>query len=76
MFTYSEDQQALIEATRATATTELGGTVKADDEAELFRKDLFHRLGAAGLCGVQTAEEWGGLGLGANHAPRLFVPSP
>ncbi len=64
MFTFSDDQQALIEAARATAQAELAPTVKADDEAELFRKDLFQRLGAAGLCGVPTAEQWGGLGLG------------
>lgn len=64
MFTLSEDQQALVEAARAAAEAELASTVKADDEAELFRKELFHKLGASGLCGVQTAERWGGLGLG------------
>lgn len=53
-----------MEAARAAAEAELASTVKADDEAELFRKDLFNRLGASGLCGVQTAERWGGLGLG------------
>jgi alkylation response protein AidB-like acyl-CoA dehydrogenase len=64
MFTLSDDQQALVEAARAVATAELAPTVKEDDDRELFRKDLFHRLGEAGLCGVQTAERWGGLGLG------------
>ncbi|MSP56288.1 MAG: acyl-CoA dehydrogenase [Myxococcales bacterium] len=64
MFSLSPDQQALVQAARATAHAELASTVKEDDEREHFRKDLFGRLGAAGLCGIQTAEEWGGLGLG------------
>lgn len=64
MFTLSEDQQALVQAARAAALSELAPTVKEDDEHERFRKDLFQRIGAAGLCGVPTAEAYGGLGLG------------
>lgn len=64
MFILSEEQQSLVEAARAAATEILAPTVKEDDEKELFRKDLFRALGAAGLCGVQTAEAYGGLGLG------------
>ncbi|MFZ5478376.1 MAG: acyl-CoA dehydrogenase family protein [Myxococcota bacterium] len=64
MFTLSDDQQALVEAARQVAEAELAPTVREDDEAERYRKDLFQRLGEAGLCGVPTSEAFGGLGLG------------
>lgn len=64
MFVLSDDQKALVEAARLAATDVLGPSLKADDEAELFRKELFQRLGEAGLCGVQTSADHGGLGLG------------
>ena len=64
MSMYTEEQQALIAAAREAATRILGSTLKADDEAELFRKDAFHALGEAGLCGIPTAADHGGLGLG------------
>ena len=64
MFELNDDQRALADAARAAANEILGGTLKHDDETETFRKDYVRALGAAGLCGVQTAEQWGGLGLG------------
>ncbi|MBK9365967.1 MAG: acyl-CoA dehydrogenase family protein [Deltaproteobacteria bacterium] len=64
MFTLSDDQRALQEAARAAAQSILAGTLKEDDEAERFRKDQFEALGDAGLCGIPTAERFGGLGLG------------
>lgn len=64
MFTLSEEQKALVEASRAAAVEAIGPTVKEDDEKELFRPEIFRKLGEAGLCGVPTAEAWGGLGLG------------
>lgn len=64
MFVLSEDQQALFDAASTAAHDILSPTLKADDEAELFRPAYIRRLGEAGLCGVQTAERWGGLGLG------------
>jgi alkylation response protein AidB-like acyl-CoA dehydrogenase len=64
VFELSEDQQALVEGARAAARDILADTVKQDDETETFRKEHVAALGAAGLCGVQTAEAWGGLGLG------------
>lgn len=64
MSMYTEEQQALIAAAREASTRILGPTLKADDEAELFRKDAFHALGAAGLCGIPAAVDHGGLGLG------------
>jgi alkylation response protein AidB-like acyl-CoA dehydrogenase len=64
MFELTDDQQSLVEAARSVARAELAATVKEDDETERYRKELFHRLGEAGLCGVQTDARWGGLGLG------------
>lgn len=64
VFVDTETQLQLREAAREAARTILTPTLECDDEDENFDKDLFHALGEAGLCGVQTAEESGGLGLG------------
>ena len=64
MFVDTETQADLREAARQAAESILGPSVKADDESETYRKDLFAALGEAGLCGVSTSEEFGGLGLG------------
>ncbi len=54
----------LIEMAAETAQTVLGNTLKEDDEAEQFRPEYIRELGEAGLCGIPTSEEFGGLGLG------------
>ncbi len=64
MFVLSEEQEALASAARSAAAEILAPTVKEDDEREHFRVEHFRALGAAGLCGVQTAEAYGGLGMG------------
>jgi alkylation response protein AidB-like acyl-CoA dehydrogenase len=64
VFERTEEQVALADAAREFCRATLGPTVKADDEAEHFRKDLMRALGEQGLCGVPTAEAYGGLGLG------------
>ena len=64
MFALTEDQQDLKDAAAQAAKAILGGTLKEDDEAERFRPEYIRALGEAGLCGVQTPEEYGGLGLG------------
>ncbi len=64
MFEYSEIEGDLQAAAREAARRILGPTLEEHDEREHFDKDLFHQLGAAGLCGVQTSEEHDGLGLG------------
>jgi alkylation response protein AidB-like acyl-CoA dehydrogenase len=64
MFVDTETQADLREAARQAAESILGPSVKADDESETYRKDLFAALGEAGLCGVSTSEDFGGLGLG------------
>lgn len=64
MFSLTEDQQALAEAVSAYCTDLLGPTLEEDDENEHFRKEFIHAMGEQGFCGVATAEEHGGLGLG------------
>ena len=64
MFELNEEQVALKQAAAEAAQAILGETLKEDDESETFRPEFLHALGEAGLCGVQTPEEHGGLGLG------------
>ncbi len=64
MFELSEEQDALKAAAAEAAAAILGQTLKDDDESETFRPEYLHALGEAGLCGVQSPEEFGGLGLG------------
>ncbi|MCB9791818.1 MAG: acyl-CoA dehydrogenase family protein [Alphaproteobacteria bacterium] len=64
MFQLGEEQLALKEAAAEAANSILGPSVREDDEAERFRKEFFHAMGEAGLCGVPAPEEHGGLGLG------------
>jgi len=64
MFELSEEQSALKDAASEAAMAILGGTLKEDDESETFRPEHLKALGEAGLCGVQSPEEHGGLGLG------------
>ncbi|MEN0064478.1 MAG: acyl-CoA dehydrogenase family protein [Myxococcota bacterium] len=64
MYQLSDDQQALVEATRGFVEDEIGPLVREDDEAERFRPEIMQALGAQGLTGVTTPEAFGGLGLG------------
>jgi alkylation response protein AidB-like acyl-CoA dehydrogenase len=64
MFERTEEQEALCEAAARASREILGATLKADDEAECFRPEFMQALGEFGLCGIATAEEYGGLGLG------------
>jgi alkylation response protein AidB-like acyl-CoA dehydrogenase len=64
MFEPTEDQQALAAAAHEFCVATLGPTLKEDDEAEHFRKENIAALGAQGLCGIPTPEQYGGLGLG------------
>ena len=64
MFELTEEQSALKDAAAEAAAAILGETLKEDDESETFRPEYLQALGEAGLCGVQSPEEHGGLGLG------------
>jgi len=64
MFQPTDEQKELIEGAREAAEAYLSETAKDDDEQERFRPDYMQALGEAGLCGVQTSEDYEGLGLG------------
>lgn len=64
MFQLSDDQQALAEAVAGFCQETIAPTAREDDEAGLFRPELFRAMGEQGFLGVPTAEEFGGLGLG------------
>lgn len=60
----NDDFSALVDGARDAVERILAPTARDDDEAETFRRELFAELGATGLCGVATPEDWGGLGMG------------
>ncbi len=64
MFERTETQQELADAVAAFCAEVIAPTVEADDEDEVFRRELLGAMGAQGFCGVATPEAWGGLGLG------------
>jgi len=64
MFERSETQQALADAVRSFVEAEVAPHAREDDEAEHFRKEWIGAMGQQGFCGVPTAEQYGGLGLG------------
>lgn len=64
MFATDDTDQELAEAAAAVCREVLAPTVEADDEDEHFRREVLTALGEAGLCGIATAEAFGGLGLG------------
>ena len=64
MFQTTDEQKELIDGAREAADTYLAATAKEDDEQEIFRPEYMKALGEAGLCGVQTSEQYDGLGLG------------
>ena len=64
MHTLTDEQETLAAAVREFCEATLAPTLKADDEAEVFRKDLMVAMGEQGFCGVPTSSDYGGLGLG------------
>ena len=60
----TEDHQELIDTAAEAARDILSHTLKEDDESETFRPEYIQQLGEMGLCGIPTAEEFGGLGMG------------
>ena len=64
MFQLDDEHRALQEAAATAAREILGPTLREDDEAERYRTDAFFKLGEAGLCGIPTSADYGGLGLG------------
>ena len=64
-FRLTEDQTILRQTVREFAETEIRPHVMAWDEAQQFPMDLWPKLAALGLTGIQIAEEYGGAGMSA-----------
>lgn len=64
MFSENELHGDLRESARSAANRILGGSLKEDDEQELFRPEYMHALGEEGLCGIPTSEQFDGFGMG------------
>lgn len=63
-FQQSEDQQAIRDMVRDFARREIAPQALEWDEAQLFPRALFGKLGELGLLGILIPEEFAGAGLG------------
>ncbi|MCO5143742.1 MAG: acyl-CoA dehydrogenase family protein [Oligoflexia bacterium] len=64
-FQLSETQNEIIEMTRKFAKAEIAPIVDQDEANSHFRRELFPKLGAAGLLSIPIPESYGGIGLGS-----------
>jgi alkylation response protein AidB-like acyl-CoA dehydrogenase len=62
-FELSADQRLLKKTVREFAERELKPHSRAWDEAQMFPRDIFHKLGELGLLAVVFPEEYGGSGM-------------
>ena len=62
-FTLTQEQEAVRAMVRDFARTEIAPRVMEWDEAQVFPRDVFAKLGELGMLGVLVPEEWGGAGL-------------
>jgi alkylation response protein AidB-like acyl-CoA dehydrogenase len=63
-FIPDETQLALQDSVRRFVRDRVAPTVAEDDEAGVFRKELFREMGGLGFTALPTPEQYGGLGLG------------
>ena len=64
-FHLSDEQRLLRQTVREFAETEIAPHVRAWDEAQQLPRELFSKLAALGLLGIQFAETYGGAGMSA-----------
>ncbi|HEY3349600.1 MAG TPA: acyl-CoA dehydrogenase family protein [Thermoanaerobaculia bacterium] len=62
-FALTEEQEAVRAMVRDFARTEIAPRVMEWDEAQVFPRDIFSKLGELGMLGVLVPEEYGGAGL-------------
>ena len=62
-FTFTEDQQAILEAVKEFADEDLAPKAQETDEAGCWPGDNVRKLGELDLMGIPVPEEYGGLGL-------------
>lgn len=60
----TEDERMIRDSVRAFAEDKLAPRVKKAFETETFDREIMNEMGAQGLLGVMTAEQWGGAGMG------------
>ena len=63
-FQLGEDIDALRDAVRDFAQTEIAPRAAEIDKNDLFPTDLWQKMGALGLLGITVSEEYGGSGMG------------
>lgn len=67
------DERLMIETAEQFSRKEVLPLVeRLDHQEEGLMPDLIHKAGELGLCGVDTPEAYGGLGLGKNLAARIL----
>ncbi len=63
-FSLNETQKDIQELVAKFAAKEIAPIIESDEAESNFRRELFPKFGAAGLIGITTAPEFGGIGLG------------
>ena len=63
-FQLGEDINALRDAVRDFAQSEIAPRAAAIDKNDLFPADLWQKMGALGVLGITVSEEYGGAGMG------------
>lgn len=68
----AEEREAILEAVRDFADTELAPFAAERDEKHLFPRESLNRAGELGLGGIYVREEFGGTGLGRVDTVAIF----
>ena len=63
-FQLGEDIDALRNAVRDFAQSEIAPRAAEIDKSDLFPADLWQKMGALGVLGITVSEEYGGAGMG------------
>lgn len=56
-------EKELVEQIKKFSKKNIWPTAEADDEKQIFRKEIFQKLGEMGIAGMVTPEKYGGMGL-------------
>jgi alkylation response protein AidB-like acyl-CoA dehydrogenase len=70
--TTAEEREAILDAVREFAETELAPFAAERDEKHLFPRESLHRAGELGLGGIYVDEEFGGTGLSRTDTVAIF----
>ncbi|WP_435747654.1 acyl-CoA dehydrogenase family protein [Microbacterium sp. PMB16] len=70
--TTAEEREAILDAVREFADTELAPFAAERDEKHLFPRESLNRAGELGLGGIYVSEEFGGTGLSRSDTVAIF----